>query len=63
MRLTDTEFKTKGLKVLDQVQQTGESDRGAVIAILTPKPRKTPWMALRGKGRMTGDPFAPVWGQ
>jgi hypothetical protein len=63
MRLTDTEFKAKDLKVLGQGQQNDEFIRDAGIAIPTPAPRKAPWMALRGTGRMTGDPFAPVWGQ
>ncbi|MEX2607551.1 MAG: type II toxin-antitoxin system prevent-host-death family antitoxin [Kiritimatiellia bacterium] len=65
--MTATEFKAKCLKVLDQVHQTGESleisKRGNVIAVLTPPPRKQPWMALRGRGRMTGDPYSPVLGE
>ena len=65
--MTATEFKAKCLKVLDQVHQTGEpleiSKRGNVIAVLVPPPRNQPWKALRGKGRMPGDPFAPVLGE
>lgn len=64
MKMTATDFKAKCLKVLDQVHQTGEpleiSKRGKVVAVLNPPPREQPWKALRGKGRMTGDPFAPV---
>ena len=64
MQMTATEFKAKCLKVLDEVNQSGEpleiSKRGNVIAVLVPPPRKQPWKTLRGKGRMTGDPFAPV---
>jgi len=67
MQMTATEFKAKCLKVLDQVNQTGEpleiSKRGQVIAMLVPPPRKQPWKALRGKGSMSGDPFAPVVGE
>jgi prevent-host-death family protein len=64
MQMSATEFKAKCLKVLDQVHQTGEplhiSKRGNVIAVLVPPPRDQPWKGLRGKGRMSGDPFAPV---
>ena len=67
MQMTATEFKAKCLKVLDQVHQTGEpleiSKRGNVIAVLIPPPRNQPWKALRGKGRISGDPFAPVLGE
>lgn len=64
MKMTATEFKAKCLKVLDEVNQTGQpleiSKRGKVIAVVTPPPRKQPWKALRGKGRFSGDPFEPV---
>lgn len=64
MQMTATEFKAKCLKMLDQVHETGEpleiSKRGNVVAVLIPPARKQPWKALRGKGRLTGDPFEPV---
>ena len=67
MKMTATEFKAKCLKVLDQVQQSGESleisKRGNVVAVLVPPPRNQPWKSLRGKGRVLGDPFAPALGE
>ena len=67
MQITATEFKAKCLKVLDQVNQTGApleiSKWGNVIAVLIPPPRNQPWTRLCGKGRMSGDPFAPVLGE
>lgn len=67
MQMTATEFKAKCLKVLDQVNQTGEpleiSKRGQVVALLVPPPRNQPWKALRGKGWISCDPFAPVVGE
>lgn len=62
--ITATEFKAKCLHLLDVVQATGEeiviSKRGRPVARVTPEQAGKPWLALRGKGRFTGDPFAPV---
>lgn len=67
MKMTATEFKAKCLQILDQVNRTGEpleiSKRGEVVAVLVPPPRGKPWESLRGKGRLVGDPFAPVMGE
>jgi prevent-host-death family protein len=64
MTITATEFKAKCLQLLDQVSQTGEeliiSKRGKPVARVIPERPITPWLALRGKGRFSGDPFAPV---
>ena len=64
MKITATEFKAKCLKLLDDVNRTGDtleiSKHGKVVARVVPAGNEHPWKALRGKGRFTGDPFAPV---
>jgi prevent-host-death family protein len=62
--ISATEFKAKCLHLLDEVQRTGQdlviSKRGRPVArVVAEKPSK-PWLALRGKGRFKGDPFAPA---
>ncbi len=66
-RIKASEFKAKCLKVLDDVERTGESvlilKRGRVVARLA-SPRVTseraPWKALRGKMETIGDIVGPV---
>jgi prevent-host-death family protein len=64
MMITATEFKAKCLSLIDEVQETGGeliiSKRGRPVARLVPAGQDKPWLALRGKGRFTGDAFAPV---
>ncbi|MGC6424084.1 MAG: type II toxin-antitoxin system Phd/YefM family antitoxin [Lentimonas sp.] len=64
MEITATEFKAKCLKLLDQVNQTGEtleiSKHGKPVARLIPIHKEAPWIKLRGKGHFKGDAFAPV---
>lgn len=64
MQITATEFKAKCLKLLDQVNETGVeleiTKRGRPVARISPWSHDAPWKKLRGKGRFTGDPFAPV---
>jgi len=64
MMITATEFKAKCLALIDEVQERGSelviSKRGRAVARLVPAGDDKPWLALRGKGRFTGDPFAPV---
>lgn len=64
MQISATEFKAKCLKLLDEVNRTGEvleiSKHGKVVARLVAAREDRPWEALRGKGRFKGDPFAPV---
>lgn len=60
------EFKAKCLALLDLVHERGEpitiTKRGRVVARLVPAgdEDERPWLELRGQGRWTGDPFAPV---
>ena len=60
------EFKAKCLALIDRVRERGEpitiTKRGRVVARLVPAgdEDERPWLALRGRGRWTGDPFAPV---
>jgi prevent-host-death family protein len=64
--LPAAEFKAKCLALIDRVRQRGEpitiTKRGRVVARLVPAGDEDdrPWTALRGGGRWTGDPFAPV---
>ena len=62
-----TEFKAKCLQLLDEVQRTGEeiviSKRGKPVARVTPEKASKPWLALRGTGSYTTDPFAPALGE
>ena len=64
MMITATEFKAKCLALIDEVQERGGelviSKRGRAVARLVPAGDDKPWLALLGKGRFTGDPFAPV---
>ena len=64
MTITATEFKAKCLSLIDEVQEKGSeliiSKHGRPVARLVPAGTGKPWLALRGKGRFTGDPFAPV---
>lgn len=64
MTITATEFKAKCLALLDEVQAKGAelviSKHGRPVARLVPTGTDKPWLALRGKGRFTGDAFAPV---
>ncbi len=59
-----TEFKAKCLQLLDEVQRTGEglviSKRGKPVARVVPEKASQPWLALRGTGVYTADPFAPA---
>jgi prevent-host-death family protein len=62
--ITATEFKAKCLKLLDEVQRTGEelvvSKHGKPVARVVPHNAAKPWLALRDGGRFLGDPFEPV---
>jgi len=64
MMITATEFKAKCLSLIDEVQEKGGelviSKHGRPVARLVPVGADKPWLALRGKGRFTGDPFAPA---
>jgi prevent-host-death family protein len=64
MTIAATEFKAKCLALIDEVQEKGGeliiSKHGLPVARLLPVGAEKPWLALRGKGRFTGDPFAPV---
>jgi prevent-host-death family protein len=64
MMITATEFKAKCLALIDEVHERGSelviSKRGRAVARLVPAGDDKLWLALRGKGRFTGDPFAPV---
>jgi prevent-host-death family protein len=61
-----TEFKAKCLHLLDEVQQTGEDilvlKRGKPVARVVAERAGKPWLALRGSGTYTADPFAPAIG-
>jgi antitoxin (DNA-binding transcriptional repressor) of toxin-antitoxin stability system len=52
--------------LIDRVRERGEpitiTKRGRIVARLVPAgdDNERPWAALRGHGRWTGDPFAPV---
>jgi prevent-host-death family protein len=60
------EFKAKCLALIDRVRERGEpitiTKRGRVVARLVPAgdENERPWIGLRGRGKWTGDPFAPV---
>lgn len=60
------EFKARCLALIDRVRERGEpiiiTKRGRVVARLVPAgdEDERPWLALRGRGRWTGDPYAPV---
>ena len=65
-RLPAAEFKAKCLALIDRVRERGEpitiTKRGRVVARLVPAgdEDERPWLALRGRGRWTGDPFSPA---
>ena len=65
-RLPAAEFKAKCLALIERVRERGEpitiTKRGRVVARLVPAGDEDdrPWLALRGSGRWTGDPYAPV---
>lgn len=65
--ISATEFKAKCLQLLDEVQRTGEelviSKRGKAVARVVAEKQDKPWLALRGTGTFSGDPFAPVLGE
>jgi prevent-host-death family protein len=62
-----TEFKSKCLQLLDEVQRTGDdlliSKRGKPVARVVAEKSEKPWLALRGTGSYTSDPFAPALGE
>jgi prevent-host-death family protein len=62
--VTATEFKAKCLRLLDEVNRTGEaliiSKHGKPVARVVPENVDKPWLALRGSGRFIGDPFEPT---
>jgi prevent-host-death family protein len=65
-KLPVAEFKARCLALIERVRERGEpitiTKRGRVVARLVPAgdEDERPWLALRGHGRWTGDPFAPV---
>lgn len=66
-RMKASEFKAKCLKVLDEVDRTGEPvlilKRGRVVARLASplvRPERSPWRALRGKMEIVGDIVGPA---
>lgn len=64
MKITASAFKAQCLRLLDQVSRTGEEliilKRGRPVARVVPAREEKPWLALRGRGEFTGDPFATV---
>lgn len=62
--ITATEFKAKCLRFLDEVERTGTelviSKHGRPVAKLVTVGPERPWLALRGRGAFSGDPFTPV---
>jgi prevent-host-death family protein len=64
MKITASAFKARCLRLLDEVSRTGEElvilKRGRPVARLVPARDDKPWLALRGRGAFTGDPFAGV---
>jgi len=64
MEITASAFKAQCLRLLDQVSQTGEElvilKRGRPVARVAAARDEKPWLALRGRGEMCGDPFDPV---
>jgi len=64
MEITASAFKAQCLRLLDQVSQTGEElvilKRGKPVARVVAARDSKPWLALRGRGELSGDPFAPV---
>jgi prevent-host-death family protein len=66
MSIAAAEFKAKCLALLDEVDRHGRSititKRGRVVARLVPAEddQQRPWLAVRGRARWKGDPFAPA---
>lgn len=64
MKISASDFKAHCLRLLDQVSRTGDElvilKRGRPVARLVPARDGKPWLALRGRGAFTGDPFASV---
>lgn len=62
--ISATEFKANCLQLLNEVQRTGEelviSKRGKPVARVVAEKEAKPWLALRGTGAYTADPFSPV---
>lgn len=64
--LPAAEFKAKCLALIDRVRERGEpitiTKRGRVVARLVPAgdEHERPWIGLRGRGKWTGDRYAPV---
>ncbi len=65
--ISATEFKANCLQLLSEVHRTGEevviSKRGKPVARVIPEKEIKPWLALRGTGAYTADPFAPALGE
>ena len=61
-----SEFKTRCLKLIDQVHDTGQpltiTKRGKIVAVLQPAGDEDlkPWLKLRGKVTYYKDPFKPA---
>lgn len=64
MKISASLFKARCLRLLDEVSRTGEEliilKRGRPVARVVPAREERPWLALRGRGKFTGDPFASV---
>lgn len=66
MKLGAAEFKAKCLALIDRVRERGEpitiTKHGRVVARLVPADDgdDRPWLAVRGRARWAGDPFAPA---
>ncbi|MFY8222488.1 MAG: type II toxin-antitoxin system Phd/YefM family antitoxin [Pirellulales bacterium] len=64
MKISASAFKARCLRLLDEVSRTGEElvilKRGRPVARVVPARDDKPWLALRGRGEFTGDPFASV---
>jgi prevent-host-death family protein len=67
--ISATEFKAKCLALLDEVHRTGQpltiTKHGKAVATLVSdgEQEAKPWLSLRGKGHLEGDPFEPVLGE
>jgi len=64
MEINASAFKARCLRLLDEVSRTGEElvilKRGRPVARLVPARDGKAWVAPRGRGAFTGDPFARV---
>jgi prevent-host-death family protein len=64
MEINAAHFKARCLKLLDEVDRTGEEivvlKRGRPVARVVPIHEDQPWLKLRGSGRFVGEPFEPV---